>query len=229
MSFSSQLTDLYHILKNSNGSLDHVYTKDFEVYLQSLTLEKFVESVFVYGTEVRDETLGTIDSEISKLISLVQNIYETKFKEDIDSDTKLKSIYNIGIINMFLYFCEREQIQPQSYQTEELKNYIAKNNPDKLNQIKTLDKVDINRSVDYLRKATSLASETIDIAKGIYFYHVMRIFDYIFSIFENYKVDNDNKPIDLDSFYVFSDQLESNELWNELARQIKLKYNYQDN
>lgn len=229
MSFSSQLTDLYHILKNSNGSLDHIYTKDFEVYLQSLTLEKFVESVFVYGTEVRDETLGTIDSEISKLISLVQNIYETKFKEDIDSDTKLKSIYNIGIINMYLYFCEREQIQPQSYQTEELKNYIAKNNPDKLNQIKTLDKVDINRSVDYLRKATSLASETIDIAKGIYFYHVMRIFDYIFSIFENYKVDNDSKPIDLDSFYVFSDQLESNELWNELARQIKLKYNYQDN
>ena len=229
MSFSSQLTDLYHILKNSNGSLDHIYTKDFEVYLQSLTLEKFVESVFVYGAEVRDETLGTIDSEISKLISLVQNIYETKFKEDIDSDTKLKSIYNIGIINMYLYFCEREQIQPQSYQTEELKNYIAKNNPDKLNQIKTLDKVDINRSVDYLRKATSLASETIDIAKGIYFYHVMRIFDYIFSIFENYKVDNDSKPIDLDSFYVFSDQLESNELWNELARQIKLKYNYQDN
>lgn len=229
MSFSSQLTDLYHILKNSNGSLDHVYTKDFEVYLQSLTLEKFVESVFVYGTEVRDEDLGTMDSEISKLISLVQNMYETKFKEDIDSDLKLKSIYNIGIINMYLYFCEREQIQPQTYQTEELKNYIAKNNPDKLNQIKTLDKVDINRSVDYLRKATNLASETIDIAKGIYFYHVMRIFDYIFSIFENYKVNNDNKPIDLDSFYVFSDQLDNNDLWNELARQIKLKYNYQDN
>lgn len=229
MSFSSQLTDLYHILKNSNGSLDHVYTKDFEVYLQSLTLEKFVESVFVYGTEVRDEDLGTMDSEISKLISLVQNMYETKFKEDIDSDLKLKSIYNIGIINMYLYFCEREQLQPQTYQTEELKNYIAKNNPDKFNQIKTLDKVDINRSVDYLRKATNLASETIDIAKGIYFYHVMRIFDYIFSIFENYKVSNDNKPIDLDSFYVFSDQLDSNDLWNELARQIKLKYNYQDN
>lgn len=229
MSFSSQLTDLYHILKNSNGSLDHVYTKDFEVYLQSLTLEKFVESVFVYGTEVRDEDLGTMDSEISKLISLVQNMYETKFKEDINSDLKLKSIYNIGIINMYLYFCEREQLQPQTYQTEELKNYIAKNNPDKLNQIKTLDKVDINRSVDYLRKATNLASETIDIAKGIYFYHVMRIFDYIFSIFENYKVSNDNKPIDLDSFYVFSDQLDSNDLWNELARQIKLKYNYQDN
>lgn len=229
MSFSSQLTDLYHILKNSNGSLDLVYTKDFEVYLQSLTLEKFVESVFVYGSEVRDEDLGTMDSEISKLISLVQNMYETKFKEDIDSDLKLKSIYNIGIINMYLYFCEREQLQPQTYQAEELKNYIAKNNPDKLNQIKTLDKVDINRSVDYLRKATNLASETIDIAKGIYFYHVMRIFDYIFSIFENYKVSNDNKPIDLDSFYVFSDQLDSNDLWNELARQIKLKYNYQDN
>lgn len=229
MSFSSQLTDLYHILKNSNGSLDHVYTKDFEVYLQSLTLEKFIDSVFVYGTEVRDETLGTMDSEISKLINLIQNIYETKFKEDIDSDDKLKSIYNIGIINMYLYFCERDQIQPHSYQTEELKNYIAKNNPSKLDQIKTLDKVDINRSVDYLRKATSLASETIDIAKGIYFYHVMRIFDYIFSIFENYRVDNDNKPIDLDSFYIFSDQLDSNDLWNELARQIKLKYNYQDN
>lgn len=217
MSFSNQLTELYHILKNSNGSLDHVYTKDFEVYLQSLTLEKFVDSVFVYGTEVRDESLGTIDSEISKLISLLQNIYETKFKEEIDSNNKLKSIYNLGIINMYLYFCEREQIQPQNIQTEALKEYISRNNPTKLDQIKTLDKVDINRSVDYLRKATSLASETIDIATGIYLYHFMRIFDYIFSIFENYKVDNDNKPIDLDSFYVFSDQLESNELWNELA------------
>lgn len=228
MSFSGQLTELYHILKNSNGSLDYVYTKDFQVYLESLTLEKFVESVFVYGIEVRDETLGSMDSEINTLISLIQNIYESKFKEDLESNLKLKSIYNLGLINMYLYFCEREQIQSNSKYTEELKNYVAKNNPEKLDQIKTLDSVDINRSVNYLRQATKLSAETIDFAKGIYLYHTIRAFEYIFSIFNNYRVDNDNKPIDLDSFYVFSDQLDSNELWNELARQIKLKYNYQD-
>ena len=96
--------------------------------------------------------------------------------------------------------------------------------PEATNSIKT---VDINRSVEFLRKATKLTAETMDISKGIYTYHAIRTFEYIFDIFRNYIVDNDNKPIDLDSFYVFSDQLDSEELWLELARQMKVKYGLQ--
>ena len=227
MSFSGQLTDLYHLLKNSNGSLDHVYTKEFETYLRSLTTEKFVDSIFVYGIELRDELLGSIDSEVLALISLVNTIYEDTFKDSIGSSDKLQTIYNIGTINMYLYFCEREKLTTSAlYDNKELISYIEKTEPNLLNADNITENLDINRSVDYLRRATKLASETLDISKGIYFYHVIRIFEYIFSIFENYKVDNDNKPIDLDSFYVFSDQLEDVSLWNELARQIKIKHNY---
>ena len=229
MSFSSQLTELYHILKRSDGSLDHVYTKEFETYLRSLTPEKFVESIFVYGTELRDELLGTIDSEVLALIALVQNIRNSSFKEDIDSSLELQTKFNIGSINMYLYFCEREVLKTTTYKQELLKYVESVDNTLLENSSKSLNNLDVNRSVDFLRKATKLASETMDIAKGIYLYHVIRIFEYIFSIFENYRVDNNDKPIDLDSFYVFSDQLDSNELWNELARQIKVKYNYQDN
>lgn len=227
MSFSGQLTDLYHLLKNSNGSLDHVYTKEFETYLRSLTVEKFVDSVFVYGIELRDELLGSIDSEVLALISLINTIYEDTFKDPIESSNKLQTIYNIGTINMYLYFCEREKLTTSAlYDNKELISYVEKTEPNLLNSDNITENLDINRSVDYLRRATKLASETLDISKGIYFYHVIRIFEYIFSIFENYKVDNDNKPIDLDSFYVFSDQLEDVSLWNELARQIKIKHNY---
>lgn len=227
MSFSGQLTDLYHLLKNSNGSLDHVYTKEFETYVRSLTVEKFVDSVFVYGIELRDELLGSIDSEVLALIFLINTIYEDTFKDSIGSSDKLQTIYNIGTINMYLYFCEREKLTTSAlYDNKELISYVEKTEPNLLNADNITENLDINRSVDYLRRATKLASETLDISKGIYFYHVIRIFEYIFSIFENYKVDNDNKPIDLDSFYVFSDQLEDVSLWNELARQIKIKHNY---
>lgn len=226
MSFSKQLTDLYHLIKNSGDSLEYVYSKDFENYLMDLNVQQFVDSIFVYGYEVRDDLLGTIDSEILKLLELLDKVYNSKFKTEIESSDKLRTIYNLGIINIYLYFCEREELITDSVDyNDSLKLYLAEKEPNLLlpegtNSIKT---VDINRSVDFLRKATKLTAETMDISKGIYTYHVIRTFEYIFDIFRNYIVDNDDKPIDLDSFYVFSDQLDSEELWLELARQMKVK------
>ena len=52
----------------------------------------------------------------------------------------------------------------------------------------------------------------------------MRTLEYIFSVFLNYNVDNNNIPVDLDSVYVFIDQLDNDNIWYELARQMKLKY-----
>lgn len=230
MSFSKQLTDLYHLLKNSGDSLEYVYSKDFENYLMDLNVQQFVDSIFVYGYEVRDDLLGTIDSEILKLLELLDKVYNSKFKTEIESSDKLRTIYNLGIINIYLYFCERKELITDSVDyNDSLKLYLAEKEPNLLlpegtNSIKT---VDINRSVDFLRKATKLTAETMDISKGIYTYHVIRTFEYIFDIFRNYIVDNDDKPIDLDSFYVFSDQLDSEELWLELARQMKVKYGLQ--
>ena len=143
---------------------------------------------------------------------------EEKFKEDIQNDNEGKVKINIGLINIYLYFCQREPLKispslsisgdfiPPTYKT--------------FSNIKA----DIDLSVGYLQKAVQLATETIDIAEGIYLYNTIRLFEYIFSVFEYYKVDNDNVPIDLDSFYVFNDQLDNDEFWNELTRQIKIKY-----
>ena len=110
MSFSKQLTDLYHLLKNSGDSLEYVYSKDFENYLMDLNVQQFVDSIFVYGYEVRDDLLGTIDSEVLKLLELLDKVYTTKFKTEIESSDKLRTIYNLGIINIYLYFCEREEL-----------------------------------------------------------------------------------------------------------------------
>lgn len=214
MSFSNQLTELYQLLKRSNDSLDYIYTEDFSDYLGNLTVQQFVNSVFVYGFEVRDELTGSMDSEMLKLLELLAEKYNNVFKEQIEADDTLQSIYNIGITNIYLYFCKREDL-------------ATSENPLLGGDQAQAKILDINRSVDFLRQATKLASATLDISKGIYHYHVIRIFEYIFSIFEFYKVDNNDKPIDLDSFYVFSDQLNSSELWVELARQIKVKYKYE--
>lgn len=224
MSFSNQLTEMYHLLKNSGDSLEFIYTSDFTNYLQNLNTQEFVNSVFVYGFEIRDETLGTIDSEALKLLEIVSSVYLTH-EDALKADDQLMSIYNIGILNIYLYFCERRALVSQPINPE-LYNYTANSDSavSPVNNTLSVADIDINRSVNFLRLATKLASDNMHLAKGIYLYHTMRIFDYIYSVFDNYKVDNDNKPIDLDSFYVFSDQADSMELWNELARQIKAKY-----
>lgn len=231
MSFSKQLTDLYHLLNVSNQSLEYVYTQDFDKYLRGLSAEDFASNTFVYGYETRDIPLGSMDDEVLKYLELNDKIYKEKFEDQFKSDDKLMTIYNIGLINSYLYFCEREEILTEAPNyNETLKNYLSEKKSDYVLpsessiDIKTLN---VNRSVEFLRKATKLSSDTMDISKGIYTYHVIRAFEYIFSIFSNYIVNNDNKPIDLDSFYVFSDQLESDELWLELARQMKVKFNVQ--
>ena len=107
MSFSQKLTDMYNLLQQTNGSLEIVNSNIFKDYIESLSSRDFAEAVFVYGSEVRDEDAGTIDSYVSSLISTAEDLYKNKHKEEIENDLKSFSIYNIGLANMCLYFCER--------------------------------------------------------------------------------------------------------------------------
>lgn len=207
MSFSNRLTELYEIMQQSQGSLSFVGTEEFKKYLTDMTAKDFVESIFVYGYEIRDESPGEYNTYVLQFLDVINEIYQEHFKNEVEADNKLKVILNIGLINMYLYFCKRSGL---GQTVNIIDDGIIKN---------------VNQSVDFLKRATILANQTIDISTGIYTYHVIRAFDYIFSVFDNYRVDNNNIPIDLDSFYVFSDQLaEDSTLWLELVSQIKNKY-----
>lgn len=206
MSFSQKLTDMYNLLQQTNGSLEIVNSNIFKDYIESLSPKDFAEAVFVYGSEIRDEDAGTVDNYVSALMSTIEDLYKNKHKEEIENDLKLFSIYNIGLANMCLYFCERVGF----------KNDIS------LTSGRILD---INKSIFYLRKSLSLMEKTIDTAPGLYLHQCIRTLEYIFSVFLNYNVDNNNIPVDLDSVYVFIDQLDNDNIWYELARQMKSKYN----
>ena len=206
MSFSTKLTEMYNLMLENNGSLEIVFSPKFKEYIESLSTKDFVEAVYVYGHEIRDEDIGMYDTHTNQLLSVVESTYKAKHEDVILKDNELLTIYNLGLTNIYLYFCKRSGLG----QTIHDYDYgIIKN---------------VNESVNFLKKATKLNSSTIDIAKGVYLYNSIKIFDYIFSVFENYKVFNDNKPIDLDSFYVFHDQLYNTEIWDELASQMKNKY-----
>lgn len=197
---------MYNLLQQTNGSLEIVNSNIFKDYIESLSPKDFAEAVFVYGSEIRDEDAGTVDNYVSALMSTIEDLYKNKHKEEIENDLKLFSIYNIGLANMCLYFCERVGF----------KNDIS------LTSGRILD---INKSIFYLRKSLSLMEKTIDTAPGLYLHQCIRTLEYIFSVFLNYNVDNNNIPVDLDSVYVFIDQLDNDNIWQELARQMKFKYN----
>lgn len=234
--FSQKLTDIYYLFDKYTRNLDPIYDTKFKEYLnQQPSVLDFVKTVFTLGFEVRDLPLDEFEDDVENLLTLIT---KAAINFDIEADPLHKTIYNIGIINCYLYFClqrdayitgvaeakPRVQVNTLNTDTFELvlpETTILEDSPHAINQVKN-----IKQSVEYLRKALKLASETLEISTGIYTYHLYRIFDYIFSVFEYYKVENNNLPVDLDSFYVFSDQLEDDSpLWLELEKQIKSKYN----
>ena len=217
MSFLSKLTDLYYYIKNSNQSLDFLYSSGFKDYLYS-SAKDFVEIVYVCGFEVRDEEHNTIDKPLKYFIDLALE-GRKKFNEEIENNRQFLMKYNIGLINCYLHFCQREPLEL----TPSIRFNSIENNPIEV-ESKPNVLIDIDSSVDYLRQACMLADETISLAKGVYLYEAYRTWDYIFSIFQNYKVDNDNIPPDLDSFYVFQDSFYDKDIWEELKKQMKVKY-----
>ena len=233
MTFSQKLTDMYYIFEKYTKGLDPVYDDKFKNYLaeQPSALD-FVKCIFMLGYEIRDLPLNSFEDQVEHLIKLIETI-SVSFLEEIDSDNNLKTIYNIGLINLYLYFCKQSSIAAEeatpvtsidtSLLTEEFFEFKTPEIQANKKVVNTLKNV--NQSVSYLQKALILSTDTLDIAKGIYMYHVMKSLDYITSAFQYYKVDNNNIPIDLDSFYIFSDQLDlESPLWIELEKQIKTKY-----
>lgn len=233
MTISQKLTDIYYLFDKYQRDFDPIYEDSFKNYLlDQATAEDFVKCIFTIGHEVRDQPLNSFEDHVEHLLNIIQEVSE-KYKEDINNDSVLQSIYNLGIINIYLYFCKQSElsaaptsslsIDPNLLTNEffEFKKAPSTVQNRSLNTLKN-----VKQSVSYLKKALILASETLDISTGIYNYHTIRCLNYIYSAFEYYKVENNNIPVDLDSFYVFSDQLTDNSpLWTELEKQIKNKYN----
>ena len=232
MTISQKLTDIYYIFERDSRGLDPVYDDNFKNYLgdQGSALQ-FAKCVFMIGYEVRDQPLNAFEDHIEHLIKLVETT-AVPYLEEIAADDKIQSIYNLGLINMYLYFCKSSDISEQTTSTPSIdtsllnEEYFEFKEQPKQTSKRTLNELkNVNQSVTYLKKALILSSNTLDISKGIYTYHTLKCLDYINAAFEYYKVDNNDVPIDLDSFYVFTDQLEDDSpLWIELEKQIKVKY-----
>lgn len=234
ITFSQKLTDLYYLFDKYNRGLDPIYDNNFKEYLASqTTAEDLVKCIYTFGFEIRDLPLNQYEDHVETLLTLIEEQY-ILHSEEIENDLKLKTIYNIGLINCYLYFCKQKDNLTSSVLREDTSIDVNKLNtayfdiaPVATDTIPTLtDQIkSVNQSIGYLKKALNLCSETIDFSTGIYTYHLIRMFEYIFSVFDFYKVENNDVPIDLDSFYVFSDQLDDNStLWLELEKQIKSKH-----
>lgn len=223
-SFSEKLTDLYYIFDKYEKGTEPVHSDKFSNYLKDQpSFRDFAKLVFVLGFETRDLGMGQHDDDIQKLISMIEDIkkerLETLTTEEITKEDI--TILDIGLCNLYLYFCQSEE------HVEPTKTDIILNAKDPVNNAIEPKVIitDIKQSVDYLRKAFILAHKASG-CSGIYQYHINRLFDYMFTVFSNYKVTNDNKPIDVDSFYVFSDQIEEDSrLWGELEKQMTMKRN----
>lgn len=206
---TNKLTDLYYLLQiNKDDPYSVVFQDSFRNYLLDQTPRDFCLSVMVYGFEVRDIEFKTYERYVLGLESVVSEVYNTKFKNTIDFDEELFPIYAIGMANLYMFFCKRT-----GYNTTNLG--LDEDNA---------TMISLAQSIDYIRKAMMLLDDAMNMAKGLYLYQTIKSLDYLWSVLENYKVENNNIPPDLDSSYIWVDQVPDGELWDELVVQMRKKY-----
>lgn len=210
MTISQKLTDLYTLINmKTEDPYSIVEDPVFRNYLDTSTASDFCDTVIVYGFEVRDLEFGVYDKYVVTLKSIFEEFAENKFKEDLESNEELQTKYRLGMSNLLLSFCKRSGLAETSVDLEEGDVEIK----------------DVEFSVNCLREAIVLLEKNMNTAKGILLYQTIKTLDYAWDVLNNYRVDNDNKPIDLDSAYVFQDQLPNGDLWEELIFQMRKKYN----
>lgn len=210
MTISQKLTDLYTLINmKTEDPYSIVEDPVFRNYLDTSTASDFCDTVIVYGFEVRDLEFGVYDKYVVTLKSIFEEFAENKFKEDLESNEELQTKYRLGMANLLLSFCKRSGLAETLVDLEEGDVEIK----------------DVEFSVNCLREAIVLLEKNMDTAKGILLYQTIKTLDYAWDVLNNYRVDNDNKPIDLDSAYVFQDQLPNGDLWEELIFQMRKKYN----
>lgn len=204
-----RLTDLFHLLKKVGDDPSKLLESEaFTSYVRDLDNKSFSEAVFCFGFEVRD--LEGYNSYVSELISLLKSEFD-KRKEDIGKDLDSLVMYHIGMANLNFYFCKRTGFNTTIVTLDE-------------EEYSDDSFFDIKHSVACLREAITLLSEVLSHANGLLLYQAHRSLDYAWSILENYKVSNSNNPPDLDSSFVWTDQLYRDELWSELVSQMRTKY-----
>lgn len=180
-------------LMSRNKDQDVTVNGAMEAWLAPKLPSDFCNAVFVLGIELRDE--DNIDyATVKRLIGIVERLYKEK---EVTTD-KLHIKYKLGLANMHLNPCTIDELTPE--------------------MMPILEDIVFN-----LKKCLIILDEIQPLAKGIMSYYVDQCFDYVFAALDKVRVDNNNLPIDLDSAYVFSDQLDSDDLWHELIRQIKAK------
>lgn len=205
MSISGRLTDLYHLAVPVEGSASVVDLDEFQQYLERLDEKGLAEFAFMAGNEVRDLEFGSVDGYINKLLVKLLAL------EPQWEDANNKCLYQLGIANLHLYYCKRSGYNnPVILETED----------------QNLPMKSVKTSLNHLREALRMLSILMDEAKGLVLYQTIKALDYAFDVLYNYRVDNGNKPVDLDSSYIYIDQLGigDNDLWDELEAQMKKAY-----
>lgn len=205
-----KLTDLYYFIKKANGDPSSLLEKEYFLsYITNCSTKDFCEAVFCYGMELRD--FEDYSNVLIQFINIL-NVEFEKRKEEILANPNLHSMYNIGLANLRFYFCKRTGFNITSLQLEE-------------EDFSDDSQFNVELSVLYLRESLRLLSAIINKAQGLMFYQAIKSLDYAWNILDNYRVNNGDIPIDLDSAYVFLDQLDNDEIWIELIKQMKSKYN----
>lgn len=207
MAISQRLTDYWHFLQEANYDPSFISNPKFLDYLKDLDTLSFCEYVLMVGFELRDVEFGSLDGPLEEVIDLFEKHKierESEFTEDIYT-----VMYNLGLANLHMYFCKRSGFNITS---------VDLDHDDALT-------IPIKDSIEHLKQSLILLSEALDLSKGLFHYQVIQCLDYAWAILDNYKVNNDNKPIDLDSSYIWLDQLPDGYLWEELSDQMRKKYN----
>lgn len=198
MSYLDRLTEQFQ-LQQRNFNQDITLNGSLEAYLESKLPTDFAEAVFVLGMELRD--FDDISyTTIKRGIEIVQKIYETK-KNVIEQNDRRFVQYHLGLIGMYLNPCTIDEMTKEIVDSPLLEDIVFN-----------------------IRTSLKILEEVQPKARGVLAHQTTRQYEYVFRAIEKISVANNNEPPDLDSIYVFTDSLESDYVWHEIIRQLRVKF-----
>lgn len=176
-------------------------------HLKSLSNERFADAVLTLGQEVRDMPYGQNTEFINELLDFVEG--ETTRRELQDDP-----LTDIGLASMHMHFCVRTGLQSN------LEHW----NEEKLKEFR--EELDIPSLLVHLRKAMYYLTDIR--TDGSFKIRILldRAIDYMYEAILNIRVE-DSMP-DIDSVYVFLDQIDNDEFWEMVEDQLYTAY-YQGN
>lgn len=199
MSYLDRLTEQFQ-LQERNLNQDVTINGSLKAYLDSKLPTDFAEAVFVLGMELRD--FDDISyTTVKRGIDIVQEVYETK-KDILEQNDKRFVQYHLGLVGLYLNPCTIDEMTKEIVESPLIEDIVFN-----------------------IRTCLKILEEVQPKAKGVLAHQVTRQYEYVFRAIEKILVDNNNEPPDLDSIYCFTDNLDSDYVWYEIIRQLKVKFN----